>query len=101
VTLICADAVAVRLHLGPWRAAAETRDRVERAALANRDLMACRSVHLTDLPDTEAGAFVFRNGATEAFARDLQIEASVDDEGGPCSFRWTGEQFIGAEQIKK
>jgi hypothetical protein len=94
IVMISVDVVAVRLHLRPWRAAASSRDRVERAALATQDLMACRSVHLSDLPDTADGAYVFRNGAAEAFARDLRIEASIDDTVGPCSFRWTGEQFV-------
>jgi hypothetical protein len=48
---------------------------------------------LSNLPDSVRGAYVFRNGASEAFARDLRLNAVPGNAGGPCSFRWSGTRL--------
>jgi hypothetical protein len=78
----------------PWRAAATLRDRIESAAKSNGHLMACGAVAIRGLPDSESGAYLFRNGAREAFAQELGI--NMTDSGnaeGQCSFRWNGNEF--------
>jgi hypothetical protein len=84
------------LHLMPWREAAALRDRVEAAATAS-GMGACRTITLSNLPDSVRGAYVFRNGGAEAFARDLHISARIDtDAAGECAFRWraSGQSFV-------
>jgi hypothetical protein len=50
----------------------------------------CPTVILSNLPDSVGGAYVFRNGGVEAFARDLHLHAVLgDDPGGRCAFRWS------------
>jgi hypothetical protein len=87
--LIAIGAYGTLLHQRPWRAAADVRDRVEAAARGS-EMDACRNVSVSNLPDSVDGAYVFRNGAVEAFARDLQLEVRVVEGGvqGACSFRW-------------
>jgi hypothetical protein len=85
LVLVVVAAWGVRQHLAPWQAAAAARDRVLAAALTE-DLARCRVVTLWALPDNVQGAYVFRNGAPEAFVRlGLQVapEASPD-----CAFTW-------------
>jgi len=89
VGLIVLAAYGTRLHLHPWREAALMRDRVEASAL-DAGMTKCTNVTLSNLPDSVKGAYVFRNGGHEAFARDLHLNAIVDNHpGGECSFRWS------------
>ncbi len=88
VTIVGLGAVATRLHLAPWREAAELRDRVEQAARTDADMRACADLSLTGLPDAVRGAFVFRNSAPEAFARDVHMTVVDRPSSSACAFRW-------------
>src|SRR2546428_395724 len=46
-----------------------------------------------DLPDNVSGVHLFRNGVTEAFARDVGLHAVVGRAAPACTFRWTGDGF--------
>lgn len=81
------------LRLRPWKEAAELRDCVERAARSSERIKACRTVTLHNLPDSVRGAYVFRNGAPDASARDLGLRVSVAAERGPCSFQWSDSRL--------
>jgi hypothetical protein len=87
--LIAIGTYGTVLHQRPWQEAARVRDRVETAA-RGPEMDACQEVSVSNLPDSVDGAYVFRNGAAEAFARDLQLEVKVVESGvqGACSFRW-------------
>ncbi len=59
----------------------------------------CEAVVVGNLPDSVDGAYVFRNGGAEAFARDLQLDVTLAEErAGPCSFRWNDARlsFVGS-----
>jgi hypothetical protein len=89
VGLIVMSAYGTWLHLRPWREAALMRDRVEASAL-DAGMTKCTNVTLSNLPDSVRGAYVFRNGGPEAFARDLHLNATLDHHpAGECSFRWS------------
>jgi hypothetical protein len=94
--LIAFGLAGSRLHQRYWRAAADMRDAVEHAAASNASLRTCGAVDLRNLPDSVAGAYVFRNGVEEAFARDVGI--SVRGAGAGCAFRWDGERFVDARR---
>jgi hypothetical protein len=87
--LMVIGAYGTFLHQRPWQAAAEMRDEVETAARGS-GMEACQPVSLSNLPDSVDGAYVFRNGAVEAFARDLRLDVRVAENGvqAACSFRW-------------
>ena len=91
--------VNIPVHLTPWRRAGELRDRLERAAVTNRLMTVCPSIHLAGLPDNVDGAYVLRNGAAEAFRRDVgkDIRAAEPLE---CSFAWDNrrEDFVQARR---
>jgi hypothetical protein len=91
-TFMVAGAIALSAygtvrHLHPWVEAGEMRERVL-AAAAQSGMRQCASVTLTALPDHVRGAYVFRNGAPEAFARELGMVATVAEANGACAFRW-------------
>jgi hypothetical protein len=88
IFLIALDLAGVRLHLSHWLDAADLRSRVERAARMDPEMTQCSEVTLSHLPDSVRGAYLFRNGAREAFARDLGMKATVIDTVGPCAFVW-------------
>ncbi len=86
VVLIGASAVGLRRHLDPWLAAAAARDRILAAAGAHDGMRRCGTVTVVGLPDHIDGAYVFRNGAPEAFAR---LGLSIAPEASPgCAFTW-------------
>jgi hypothetical protein len=86
--LIAISAYGIRLHLQPWTEAAALRDRIEAAAL-DAEMDRCPTIAIGNLPDSVRGAYVFRNGPSEAFARDLHRTAVVDNNAvGECAFRW-------------
>ena len=83
VVLVAGAAVAVRAHLEPWREARRVRDG---ALLRLSELPPfCARVHARGVPDNVAGAFVFRNGLTEAAAtigRQYEfVRENQEDEG--------------------
>jgi len=89
VGLIAITACGTVLHLQPWKEAAALRDVVEASAV-NLRIGNCPTIILSNLPDSVRGAYVFRNGGAEAFARDLHLHAVLgDDAGGRCTFRWS------------
>ena len=84
---VALGAYGVPAHLVFWQHAADRRDVVEQAARDDGRMRACGTVALRGLPDSVEGAYVFRNGAPEAFRRDLGIR--VDPNAGPlCTFEW-------------
>jgi hypothetical protein len=85
--LIAIDSFGTLMHLRPWNEAAVMREKVERSALVAGT--GCPTITLSNLPDSVRGAYVFRNGGAEAFARDLHLNAVLGDAGGQCSFRWS------------
>jgi hypothetical protein len=88
VGLIAIASYGIRLHLQPWSEAAALRDQIETAAL-KPEIERCPVVTLGNLPETLRGAYVFRNGPAEAFARDLHLTAVIDNKAaGECAFRW-------------
>ena len=90
--LIAIAPYGIRLHLQPWTEAAALRDRIETAALSP-EMEKCQVVTIGNLPETARGAYVFRNGPSEAFARDLKRTAVIDNNAvGECAFRWDDAQ---------
>lgn len=87
-------AYGTRVHLQPWLRASALRDRVLAAAAANNTLRDCDGPVLHNLPQSVQGAYLFLNGAREAFA-DVGLHVRVGESTGPCAFRWnsTSSQF--------
>jgi hypothetical protein len=85
--LLALSVYSIRGNLQPWRDAASVRDRIFAAARVDEAIRTCRSIAVADLPDTVHGAYVFRNGAAEAFHRDLAITVGSPDPTS-CAFRW-------------
>jgi len=93
VGLIVIAACGTVLHLRPWKEAARLRGMVEASAV-DLQMSKCPTATLSDLPDSVDGAYVFRNGGTEAFARDLHVNAVLGDSAsGRCVFRWSDSEF--------
>jgi hypothetical protein len=93
--LIVVCAAGVRRHLDPWLAAASQRDRVLAEAAAHERMRRCGTVEVLALPDNVDGAYVFRNGATEAFAATgLSVRSDVRPA---CTFSWddSHQTFVG------
>jgi len=85
-TLIALNAFGVRFHQAAWRHAGEERSAIELAARNDDRLRACRSVAITNLPDTVNGAYLFRNGGDLEF-RDLGL-VLIRDAAPGCTFQW-------------
>ena len=87
-------AYGTRVHLRPWVQASALRELVLAAAAADKTLVACDPVFLQGLPESVQGAYLFSNGAREAFA-GIGLNAYVRGDKGPCSFRWddAGSRF--------
>jgi hypothetical protein len=98
--VLVAGVVGVRAHLATWTHAATVRDVVMRSAAADRRLHSCDVVYLQNLPESVDGAYVFANGAREAFTH-VSINAFVKNEPGSCSFRWDPRinAFVPSTQI--
>ena len=79
VALGLSGSVGVRWHQRPWADAAAARDTVL-SAVREPQLQSCAAVAVDDLPDAVRGAYVFRNGAREAFA---QGGVTLIDQAGP------------------
>jgi hypothetical protein len=90
--LIALSIYGTTAHLAPWIEASRLRDRVEAAAV-EAGIARCSPATISGLPDSVAGAYVFRNGAPEAFARELHVDVRLAaDGGGGCAFRWSETQ---------
>jgi hypothetical protein len=70
---------------GVWRQAATLRDAVLTRAAAVVKASDCRSLEVADAPESFRGAFVFREGLTEALSR-----LDYNGAGVPCHVRWDG-----------
>ena len=89
--LIMLAGYSTRRNIGPWVAAGQLRDAILESARSDRRIAACGSIALSDLPDTERGVYVFRNGVPEAFRR--QAKLAVDASAPPdCAFKWDGSR---------
>jgi len=89
VVLIAVSAAVVVAHQQPWRRAAETRDRVL-AAVASLPVE-CALDDVTGLPDQVAGAYLFRNGFSEAVSA---VRPSSSAGLVNCALRWDGSRFV-------
>jgi hypothetical protein len=88
VVTVALSAVAVRLHCQPWEDAALMRDHVMERFKAFAPN--CEPIAIANLPDHVNGAYVFRNGFTEATAVDrLRLRADMK-----CTVSWNGSQFV-------
>jgi hypothetical protein len=95
-TLI-AGIAGVQVHLRPWREAAGLRERVLAAAEDVWRTAKCRSVSLAGAPDSVHGAYVFRNGLSEAVA--FRTGAVPAAGSGGCTFVWDGTAFRRADTV--
>lgn len=79
-------AFGVRQHQRHWQAAAGTRDAIVNAARADATSRNCQMISVRELPETVAGAYVFRNGSELAFASEgLTLSAGA---APGCAFAW-------------
>jgi hypothetical protein len=89
VLVVAAHAVALRLHLEPWREAAGLRDVTLRSAVQVMAARGCGPESTFTVTDSWRGAFVFRNGFPEALQR-------LGPPSGPraCRLRWEAGTFV-------
>jgi hypothetical protein len=87
IPLIVLFVVATRSHQSAWTAAALERDRVLAAYRAAR--VDCDPASVRGLPDHVRGAYVFRNGFSEA------VSDSSTDRRAQCTLTWDGTRFTG------
>jgi hypothetical protein len=95
--------VSVRREIAIWQRAGDLRDRAlvdARAAIAREG---CSQATFTKVPDSVAGAYVFRNGWSEALAQGEALgQAEAPGQAPPepgsaeprCAFAWDGEHFV-------
>jgi hypothetical protein len=88
MALIASNIIAVSKHLMPWRNAAVVRDVFEAAAADDWHVTSCGTVRIINPPDNVRGAYVLRNGAAEALARDVGLSFHVGDATPDCTFYW-------------
>jgi hypothetical protein len=74
-------------HVLPWQAAAAMRDKVMLEATPHVTA-GCDEISVANLPDAVQGAYVFRNGAPQAFARTLGLHVVSGHVAGGCSLVW-------------
>ena len=87
---IVLSAITVEREIGIWTQAAGLRDRVLTEAHASILGGRCEMANFSNLPDSVAGAYVFRNGFKEALgARDGPVGAVAE-----CDFTWNGLRFV-------
>jgi hypothetical protein len=89
VLLVAASMAGMLAHQRPWVAAAALRDEVLEAL--QRLPADCAEIDATGLPDHHDGAYIFRNGFTEA-AR--MVRGVPSTTAAPCQAHWDGEAFI-------
>ncbi|HUQ86189.1 MAG TPA: hypothetical protein VM096_01440 [Vicinamibacterales bacterium] len=88
VPLLVQFAFAARAHQSAWIAAAVERDRVLEAY--RQSGVQCAPTEIRGLPDQVRGAYVFRNGATEAIASVMPSAIA----NSRCVLVWDGTRFI-------
>lgn len=84
------SAIATRLHLGPWVEASQLRDLTLASAVQQMQAVGCKQPIFENLPDSVRGAYVFRNGFTEALE---SVSPVRNREGGSCRLVWVGSSF--------
>lgn len=84
--LAALGAAGVSSHQRCWQEAALARDAVISAAATDVRMRSCPAISLSGLPDSVRGAYVFRNGAREAFA-DAGLTL-IDRAPPSCTFAW-------------
>lgn len=90
--LLIISVVGVRMHLRPWMQAARVRDAVLFQARLSHDRLGCAVSQFRDVPEVLEGAYVFRNGFTNAVGRPT---TSNEYEASPpaCVFTWSDGRF--------
>lgn len=91
---VLGGSIGLRSHQQPWRAAADSRDRLLEAVAIDSHVRECPHVWIERIPDTVEGAYVLRNGAEIAF-RGVNVVLTSDAPQG-CRFQWTGERLTTA-----
>jgi hypothetical protein len=94
---LVAGAVGVQVHVSSWREAARVRERVLAAAEDVLKTAPCTTVSLAGAPDSVRGAYIFRNGLSEAIA--FRWGAVPVHANGGCEFVWNGSGFQRAEKL--
>lgn len=87
-TIAVIFAVSVQREIRVWRQAADLRDRVLADAHVAIERAGCAQPTFSGVPDSVDGAYVFRNGFSEALA----IPA-VGDGRPDCAFTWSDSGF--------
>jgi hypothetical protein len=82
--------VSVQQEIGIWQQAAALRDRVLANARAVSATAGCVKATFDAIPDSVAGAYVFRNGFLEAIGSAASNPTDVPPN---CRFTWTGSSF--------
>jgi protein O-mannosyl-transferase len=85
--LLLTNVYGVILHQGPWKEAAEVRDRIE-ASAARLSNEGCQKINIVNPPELVRGAYLFRNGLPEALWQAARLNATVGAKDDRCSFRW-------------
>jgi hypothetical protein len=88
IGLIIVSSYGTVQHLKPWMEAAQLRDRVEASAV-KVGMHLCRTIRMSNVPDSLRGAYVFRVGLSEALARDVGLSVTRVLDGADCSFQWS------------
>jgi len=87
-------AASVQREIGVWQQAADLRDRVLADARAALERDRCVQPVFISVPDSVAGAYVFRNGFPEALGlRPGSEPGSGPAPGSDCTFTWTADRF--------
>lgn len=81
----------VQVHLTSWSDAARVREQVLAAAVDTLQKAECSPVSFAGAPDSVRGAYVFRNGLSEAIAFRTGAKRVPSAEG--CTFAWNGSEF--------
>jgi hypothetical protein len=83
-------------HQSAWVTAAATRDAVLLEAQRAVATHGCEAAAFAEVPDSEDGAYVFRNGFAEAARlHGIPVVATAAVAPG-CTFTWTGGRFLAA-----
>jgi len=88
-TIVVVFTVSVQREIGVWRQAADLRDRVLADARSAIDRAGCTQPIFSGVPDSVDGAYVFRNGFSEALAAP-----DLDNRDPDCTFTWRGDGFV-------
>ena len=83
--------VGVQVHLSSWREAARIREQVLAAAEDTLKTAPCSPVSFVGAPDSVRGAYVFRNGLSEAIS--FRTGAKPAPSTSHCTFVWNGSEF--------